>query len=277
MKDLKCLALLLLASVLVQSSILKDDACPSREDRPDSLTHAARTLLKNNQMEQAKACLEKAFSKNPRYVPAMQELGTLCSRLRQYEMAVKYFSMALKEEVTTGVLNNLAIVYQEMGSHTEAVQMYKRALKLDQDDATAHYNLGTALEKAGSYKEAVKSYREAIELEPEEAKYYNNMGGSLAAMNKTETAERSYKWAIKLSPRFIDAYYNIGNLLLATGKIENAIERLEQALKLDPSHAKAQKKLKEAQKALEEKVEAFKMQVDDAIEKAQKMMSRGEL
>lgn len=87
----------------------------------------------------------------------------------------------------------------------------------------------------------------------------------------------SYKWAIKLSPRWVDGYYNLGNLLLGTNQVEKAIERLQVAVKLDPGHEKAQAKLKDAQKELDAKVEAFKEQVDDAINKAQKMMDRGEL
>lgn len=96
-------------------------------------------------------------------------------------------------------------------------------------------------------------------------------------MNKTETAQRSYKWAIKLSPRWVDGYYNLGNLLLATNQVEKAMERLQVAVKLDPAHQKAISKLKDAQKELDAKVEAFKEQVDEAINKAQKMMDRGEL
>ena len=60
-------------------------------------------------------------------------------------------------------------------------------------------------------------------------------------------------------------------------QVEKAIERLEAAVRIDPTHAKAQAKLRDARKELEDKVEAFKKEVDGAINKAQKMMDRGEL
>jgi len=262
--------------------LLKDHAsaedCPAKDKAaPDELTKAGRMLLKNNQIAAARACFAKAVRLAPKYVPALLELGTLESKSKDYQDAVKHFSTALQEELSTSAFNNLAIVYQEMGAHPEAVRMYRRVLSIDEDDASAYYNLGTALEKAGEFKPAVKAYRQAIELEPEEAKYYNNMGGSLAGMNRTDVAERSYKWAVKLDPRFVDAYYNLGNLLLGLGRIEQAIERLEAALRIRPDHAKALSKLEEAKKALEKKVEAFKDEVDAAINKAQKMLDRGEL
>ena len=255
-----------------------ESECPSKEARADSLTQAARVLLREKRGGEALACLRKAVAATPTYVAALKELGTLLSTRKEYHAAEQYLSAAIAHEgPTASALNNLAIAYQELGNHADAVRMYKRVLKLDEDDAAAHYNLGTALEKAGEYKDAVKWYKMAIDLEPEEAKYYNNMGGSLAAYNKTETAERSYKWAIKLSPKWADAYFNLGNMLLGTNQVEKAIERLEVAVKIQPSHAKARAKLADAHTELENKVKAFKTEVDAAIDKAQKMMDRGEL
>lgn len=271
--------LLLRAVSAAETGGVKVEAeCPSKETRADSLTQAARVLVKDKRQDEALACLRKAVTASPKYVPALLELGTLSSTIKDFHAAQGYLSSAIQEEgPTASALNNLAIVYQELGNHAEAVRIYKRVIKLDEDDATAHYNLGTAFEKATQYKEAVKAYKMAIDLEPEEAKYYNNMAGSLAASNKTETAERSYKWAIKLRPKWADAYFNLGNLLLGTNQVEKAIERLEAAVRIDPTHAKAQAKLRDARKELEDKVEAFKKEVDGAINKAQKMMDRGEL
>ena len=42
---------------------------------------------------------------------------------------------------------------------------------------------------------------------------------------------------------------------------------LQITLKLKPKHQKARKKMKAAKKALDEKVEAFKTQIDEAIDK----------
>jgi len=129
-------------------------------------------LVKEQRLSLARACLHKAVSLQPRYVPALLELGTLLSTQKQYAAAERYLQAAIEEGgPTSSALNNLAIAQQELGKHQEAVSIYKRIIKLDQDDPTAHYNLGTAQERAGNYKEAVKAYKVAIDLEPEEAKY----------------------------------------------------------------------------------------------------------
>jgi len=270
----------LLAALLVGWACAVVDVappCPAEADRADGLVDASRQLLKARRDAEAAACLEKAYAASPSYLPALVESASAAARGGDHALAVQRYKLALKQEIAPATLNNLAIAHQAMDHHEEAVAAYRRALRFDEDDPSAYYNLGTALEKAGEYKLAVRAYKSAIDLEPEEAKYYSNMGGSLAAMNRTETAERSYKWAIKLSPKFADAYYNLGNLLLGTGKVELAIDRLEAALKLQPTHEKAIKKLADAKQELENKVAAFKVEVDQAIDKAQKMMNRGEI
>ena len=40
---------------------------------------------------------------------------------------------------------------QELGQHDEAVRIYKRVIQLDQDDATAQYNLGTCCSPVVAY------------------------------------------------------------------------------------------------------------------------------
>ena len=66
-------------------------------------------------------------------------------------------------------------------------------------------------------------------------------------------------------------------LLLGAGRLEESIERLEGCLKIQPDHDKCTAKLSSAKDALEKKMAAFKEQIDEAISKAEKMRSRGEL
>jgi tetratricopeptide (TPR) repeat protein len=248
--------------------------CPmkTKGETPDTLSNAARMLKKQGRVAAATDCLEKALKLHPTSLMALQERAEAATMSKDYQTASQMYERALREKQDVSTINNLAIAYSELGRQDDAIKSYERAIRLEPDEARGYYNLGTALEKVYRFKEASKAYQSALEHEPEVAKYYNNLGGCLGALNKTETAIRAYKWGLKLDKKFVDIYYNWGNLLLATGKVEEAIEPLEHALKLNKKHAKAKAKLKEANAQLEEKVEAFKSQIDDAILKAQKMV-----
>ncbi len=73
------------------------EECPAKDKAaPDELTKAGRMLLKNNQLAAARACFAKAVGLAPKYVPALLELGTLESKSKDYQDAVKHFSTALQ-------------------------------------------------------------------------------------------------------------------------------------------------------------------------------------
>ena len=48
-----------------------------------------------------------------------------------------------------------------------AISQYQESLRLNPDNAEAHYNLGTALGKKGQIAKAICQYQEALRLKPD--------------------------------------------------------------------------------------------------------------
>jgi len=69
------------------------------------------------------------------------------------------------------------------GENNKTVEDYKQDIKVNLDDAEAHYNLGTAYSNSGRYKEAAWPLEQAIRLKPDYAETYYNLG---AAYSKLE-------------------------------------------------------------------------------------------
>ena len=61
----------------------------------------------------------------------------------------------------------------------EAVAAFRTAIRLQPDDAAAHYNLGNALRGQGKVDEAVAECRTAIRLRPDDAEAHSNLGVAL--------------------------------------------------------------------------------------------------
>ena len=49
----------------------------------------------------------------------------------------------------------------------EAIESYKQAIRINPDDADAHYNLGHTYSDTGMYKEAIKAYKQVIRIDPD--------------------------------------------------------------------------------------------------------------
>ena len=92
-----CKALFISTMCLLFLGSMMADECPANANSPpDELTKAGRMLLKNNQNAAARACFLKAVNLSPKYVPALLELGTLESKSKDYNDAVKHLSTALQ-------------------------------------------------------------------------------------------------------------------------------------------------------------------------------------
>ncbi len=74
------------------------------------------------------------------------------------------------------------------GKRAEAEAAYRAALKVNPDDAVAHYNLGTTLATQGRLDEAVAQLRAAIRLKPDDAEAHGNLGNALTAQGNLEEA-----------------------------------------------------------------------------------------
>lgn len=84
-----------------------------------------------------------------------------------------------------------------------ASSKYMEAVKSNDKDFTAHYNLGNALYKSKKYEEAKAEFEKAQQLSqtlPDKAAALHNLGNTYMQMNQPEKAADYYKKALKQDP-----------------------------------------------------------------------------
>jgi tetratricopeptide (TPR) repeat protein/mono/diheme cytochrome c family protein len=116
----------------------------------------------------------------------------------------------------TGLHDDAALLYLEVGRPDAAVAHFQKSLALKEGFALAHYNLGTALAAAGRLDQAAEQYRLAIQIDPKYASSHNNLGGVLLAQGNRDEALREYREAVRLQPRSASGLTNL-SWVLATG------------------------------------------------------------
>jgi tetratricopeptide (TPR) repeat protein len=70
----------------------------------------------------------------------------------------------------------------------KAIEQYQIALKLNPDNAKAHYNLGAAFFTKGLTDEAIKQYQLALKLNPDFADARKNLAIALKQRNSANKA-----------------------------------------------------------------------------------------
>ncbi|MDE0784898.1 MAG: tetratricopeptide repeat protein, partial [Planktomarina sp.] len=126
---------------------------------------------------------------------------------------------------------------------TEAIQYLKKAIKINPQSATSHFNMGNALQAKGSIRAAIENYAKALKIKPIYAEAHTNMGVALKENGDLTAAIKSHKESLKIDPNCAEAYYNLGNALHKTGDLNAAIKVYKKAVKILPDYAYAYKNM----------------------------------
>jgi len=84
----------------------------------------------------------------------------------QYEEALKRFLLASNHKLDIErpeILSKIGACYIRIGELQKAKEVLEKAIEIDGNYPTCHYNKGILLKKNGKYDEAIKSFRNAIE------------------------------------------------------------------------------------------------------------------
>jgi Flp pilus assembly protein TadD len=128
----------------------------------------------------------------------------------------------------------VAMLYLQDGRPAEALPHFRESLRLNDDSAPTHYNLGLALSMLRQYSEATREYESAVRLDPGHADAHNNLGAMLHVAGRFDEATLHYRKAIELRPENEQAHANLGRLLMLQGKPVDAAAHFEQGLAVHP-------------------------------------------
>lgn len=134
-------------------------------------------------------------------------------------------------------LINLGIAYKNLGQSTKAIDLYKRAIKLNYKTFAAYNNLANVYLERNEFDLAKKSFEKAIELKPDYAEGYGNLGVYYQTKGNKVLAKRCYKKAIKFNSGLFDALFNFATILVSEGNYKKALEISQKIIKIDPNNA----------------------------------------
>jgi tetratricopeptide (TPR) repeat protein len=133
----------------------------------------------------------------------------------------------------------LAEVYADLGQSSQAAEMARRAVALDDSSVFAHRDLGYALEKQRKYREAVAEYQRASQLHPRLAQPYIDLGRIHMSYNRYKDALSAYEKATVVDPNSAHAYDSLGWAYFQTGDHQRARVVFEKATEADPTFVPA--------------------------------------
>jgi tetratricopeptide (TPR) repeat protein len=138
----------------------------------DSELHIINTLLANSlvregEVEPARAAYQEALRRDPNFWEALNGLGNLLARQGQTDPAIALYRRALAvAPLQAAVHHNLANALAVKGDFAESEGHYRESIRIDQDSAVAHLNFGNLLARQNRFAEAERQFVAALDLDP---------------------------------------------------------------------------------------------------------------
>ena len=129
----------------------------------------------------------------------------------------------------------MANAHSDQGQLIDAIEAYKRVLKLKSDDPNAMLNIGIAYKKLGNTVKAIKFFEQLITDRPKNIEAHFNLGDTFTQQGEPQRAIGSLKNVLSLDPNHAEAHNSMGNALWLLGETESAVDSYKKALALRPN------------------------------------------
>jgi tetratricopeptide (TPR) repeat protein len=182
-----------------------------------------------------------------------------------YKESIEAFKEAIRINPNDATAHyNLAVSYSKLGMHKEVIDACERAIRIKPDFAEAHYILGGAYVELNMYKDAIEANKQALRIKPGYAEAYNNLALSYSKLGMHKEAIDACERAIGIKPDFAEAHYNLGIAYDKLGMYREAIDAYKQSIRIEPDYGNAHINIGSAYGELgmyRESIEAFKQAI----------------
>jgi tetratricopeptide (TPR) repeat protein len=138
----------------------------------------------------------------PVFQATPEEIGDALMAHQRYQEAIGEYKQAPQN--SADVWNKMGIAYQLMFDSKDAMQCYKKSMRLNSRNAHVVNNLGTVYDSLKDYRRATHYYNRALKLDPDSALIAKNLGTNLLARRKYQEGWEMYKRALALNPHVFD-------------------------------------------------------------------------
>ncbi len=104
----------------------------------------------------------------------------------------------------------LAIYYQQLGKHVDAIEEFQKTVTISPANFQAYNGMGISYDMLGDFVSAIHSYERALKVDPSSGHTYNNLGYSFLMQGRIEDAVGAFEKAISIQSGIKCFHNNLG-------------------------------------------------------------------
>ena len=216
-----------------------EEATAIQEDL-ETMQHQANTYIRVNQMDDARALMNRMTELAPEQPIVFQSLASLCYMQEDYKAMNEACQKALaldNQDPANFFLS--AKAYVGMHNGIQAIAMLTKAIMLNEEFVEAYQMRAEILWAMRQAKDANEDIEKLLSMNPEDENALLLKGEILAVSGEEEKAMELFDQVLELNPFCEKAYILKGSYFLAKQEFDKAIQIYDDALEINPNFAQA--------------------------------------
>lgn len=210
-------------------------------------------LLEAGLPTEANSLLQNLKSKDSIKGESIIDLAFAMHRSKFSDEAISYLDSLL---IDKNDVDLIAVKASIIGDHSDttkrsgADQVFKLALKINQNSHRANYLYGRYLMQKGDFKSSKTHLELALKENSSDPRYVARLGMADFYLKNDSNAETLYKKALQINPYDYNTWFNLGELYLSQAneatyssdmrkKVHQALEAYLKAVEQEPMHSNA--------------------------------------
>jgi tetratricopeptide (TPR) repeat protein len=209
----------------------------------------ARVLIDERKPQQAIESLEEGIKQQPRTEQTeslWSALGVAYAENGQLEKGLRALTNFIAAQPNSGDAHlQLGLLFlRGDGSHqAEAIDAFRKALRLDGNLDAARLALGQTLIATQNFTEAVPVLLDYTARKHNDAHGFSALGLCYQGLNQSEPAIQAFRRSVELNSHDAATRLALGKLLASAGRTDAAIRQLQEAEHMSPADAEIHRQL----------------------------------
>jgi len=210
-----------------------------KQKKSELLTHKAYSLLQLDRIADAEESIDQALELNKGNALAHQVRAEILHDLERFDEALKTYQKCeevMDWENIDDIEFSKADVLSHLGKHEEALEIYRKFLKVNESDVDAYWGVSDELSELGKNEEALEIVNKGLEIDEEDEELLNQKGVILLELKKFQEALDCFEKAIKSQPDVDLFWYNKACSLSLLNQKNEALDALLVATSIGPEN-----------------------------------------
>jgi tetratricopeptide (TPR) repeat protein len=201
---------------------------------PDSVEDhllLGRLYRMNNDVPKAEAEFKTGVKLQPYSEEAVTTLAYLYNEQGDSAKAADILATIPDADRTARLYSALGLTYEQQKDYKKAIDAYRKAVELDEDNLDALRGLAQNLMNDGQNDAAIEQYRNVVKADPQDAQTYLRIAELYRRSGKFDLAMDSLKKAQSYSQDSVEVPYSMAVIYQAQGRYDDAIQLLQGLVK----------------------------------------------